>query len=657
MARLVFISPYLKGGRDASHLAHRVRYYATREGVELLPDENAAFPATQKQDSFISRLVREFPTVQEMLEYEDYLAAPTKENAAEFIKLVWEQYIDPLDKRESFVDYIANRPGVQLTGEHGLWNADGKVPVLSQAVEEIANHRGNVWTPVVSLRRDDAERLGYDNAENWRALVNASICDIAKGYKIPVEHLRWYAAFHEKDRHVHIHMIIFSTDPREGYLTKQGIRDIKSAFAKAIFRDELLYTYQKQTEYRSTLQQEAESMMSELIYKMEHGDIKSEKLERLTAALSERLKYTAGKKVYGYLPPRVKAIVDEIVDELAKDERVAAAYALWQEMRDEVCRTYSEKLPERLPISKQKEFKPVRNMVIREAMKLSDMSFSFDDEAMNDEPEETPADAPQRTQAVYRQAEHYRRAKRSLTDEDAPAPEKTAALTTLERLWEMGLSVAAHQLGKVYRDGVYVRPDADTAVKWFRRSADAGNDYSEYALGKLLLEHGNTDEGIRWLKRAAAQDNQYARYRLGKVYLTGNAVTKDIPAALEYLTAAARQGNQYAQYTLGKLYLLGKEVEQDRDAAVRWFNLAAAQGNAYAQYFLDHRDDFHGGSVGSAVIRMLHHMAGIFRENAATGDAYRGMQIDKKRRRKLREKKMAMGHKPDDHEDGMNMYR
>lgn len=658
MARLVFISPYLKGGRDASHLAHRVRYYATREGVELLPDENATLPATKKQDSFISRLVREFPTSQEMLEYEDYIKAPTRENAVEFIRLVWEQYIDLLDTREGFVDYIANRPGVQLAGEHGLWNADGKVPVLSQAVEEIANHRGNVWTPVVSLRRDDAERLGYDNAENWRALVNASICDIAKGYKIPVEHLRWYAAFHEKDRHVHIHMVIFSTDPWEGYLTKHGIREIKSAFAKTIFRDEMLYTYQKQTEYRNTLQREAESMMSELIYKMEHGDVKSEKLERLTAALSERLRYTTGKKVYGYLPPRVKAIVDELVDELANDERVAAAYALWQDMRDEVCRTYSENLPERLPLSKQKEFKPVRNMVIREALKLSEMTFTFDDEAMNDEPEpeEPLTSAPERPRSVYRQAEHYRRAKQSLADDSASAEERAAALVTLERLWEAGLTVAAHQLGKVYRDGIYVQQDADTAAQWFRRSADAGNNYSEYALGKLLLERGDTDDGIRWLKRAAAQDNQYARYRLGKVYLTGDAVTKNVAAALEYLAAAAKQGNQYAQYTLGKLYLLGKEVEQDRDAAMQWFSLAAAQGNAYAQYFLDHNSDFHSGDIGSAVIRMLHHMAQIFRENAAAGDAYRGMQIDKKRRRKLREKKMAMGHKPDDHEESQNMY-
>jgi hypothetical protein len=216
---------------------------------------------------------------------------------------VQELYIDLLDERENHIDYIAHRPGVQYDGDHGLWDANGKVKNLSAAIDEVAQHTGNVWTPIIALRREDAERLNYDNAENWRALVNASICDIAKGYKIHPDHLRWYAAFHEKKNQVHVHMVVFSTDPKEGYLTKQGIREVKAAFAKQIYRQDLISVYEKQTRYRDTLQDDAEGVMAELIAKMTHGDIHSEKLERLTVELAERLKCTTGKKVYGYLPP------------------------------------------------------------------------------------------------------------------------------------------------------------------------------------------------------------------------------------------------------------------------------------------------------------------------------------------------------------------
>ena len=194
--------------------------------------------------------------------------------------------------------------------------------------------------------------------------------EIARGYKIPLEHLRWYAAFHRKEDSVHIHMVVFSSDPKEGYLTRQGIQQVKSAFGRRIFQQDLLHVYEQKTEYRDALGRDAERTMAELIAQMETGQLQNENLERLVLELAQRLHNTQGKKVYGYLPPKTKALVDAIVDELAKDERVAAAYNLWNQMREEVCRTYSEQLPERLPLSKQKEFKAVRNMVIREMLQL-----------------------------------------------------------------------------------------------------------------------------------------------------------------------------------------------------------------------------------------------------------------------------------------------
>ena len=369
MSDLRFMSPYLKGGGDSARRANRIRYFATRPGVEVLSDSGSQ-PATKKQKAYIQRLLRAFPDARELLEYEDYLKNQTQESASEFIRQAREDFAVPMSQRENYLDYVSHRPGVQLNGEHGLWCAGGKVRNLSQAVREVAEHTGSVWTPVVAIRREDAERLGYNDADSWRHLVCACAPEIARGYKIPLEHLRWYAAFHRKEDSVHIHMVVFSSDPKEGYLTRQGIQQVKSAFGRRIFQQDLLHVYEQKTEYRDALGRDAERTMAELIAQMETGQLQNENLERLVLELTQRLQSTKGKKVYGYLPPKTKALVDAIVDELAKDQRVAAAYNLWNQMREEVCRTYSEQLPERLPLSKQKEFKAVRNMVVREVLQL-----------------------------------------------------------------------------------------------------------------------------------------------------------------------------------------------------------------------------------------------------------------------------------------------
>lgn len=655
MARLIFISPYMKGGRDAARLAHRTRYFATREGVQLLKDDNAHLPVTKKQQQYIRRLLRSFPEARELPEHEDYANTPNRQTAFALIAQIHEDFIEPMDGRENYLDYVANRPGVKALGEHGLWDAHGKVPSLENAVAEVARHTGNVWTPVISLSRENAERLGYTDLKNWQELINASITDIAKGYKIHPDRLRWYAAMHEKEKHIHVHMVIFSTDPKEGYLSRQGIRSIKSALVSTIYRNDRLHIYEQKDEQRGLLRQEAEARMATLIEQMATGTLQSDKLELLVADLAQRLREGSGKKVYGYLPPRVKRIVDEIVDELSKDERVAAAYSLWQDLREQLCIDYNQTPSQRVPLSQQKEFKTVRNMVIRETLRLSEMSFTFEDDTMPDEPEpeEPPAPSTQSSaRTIYQRAHFYRRAKTVLNDADADPGEKAMALVTLRRLWEEGYTIAAHQLGKAYRDGLGSPVDQVAAAEWFQKSAEAGNDCSAYALGKLLLEQGKFSQARIWLQKAAMQKNQYAQYRLGKLLLIGaDDVPKDMDAAIRHLKDSAAHGNQFAQYTLGKLYLLGHEVKTDREEALLYLSQAAAQGNTYAQYFIDHQNDFNGASVGTAVLRMLHQMSRIFRENAAQPAIYAGMQIDKKRRRRLQEKRMAMGHKVDDHGD------
>ena len=370
MAKLIFISPYLKGGTNSARLANHVRYISTRDGVQTLNDGAKNLPPTKKQEEYIQKLTKKFSEATLLPEYEEYISVPSRYTASEFIEQTEEIYSFDLDERENFIGYIASRPGVKKLNEHGLWNADGQVPVMQTAMDEVSQHEGNVWRPIISLPREDAERLGYDRVESWQNLIKSSLIDIAEGYKIKPDHLRWYAAMHVKEKHIHVHMVIFSTDPKEGYLTKQGIKQIKSALVRQVYKDDLLNVYQKQTAHRDLLQENALEVMDSLIQKMQDGDLKNPKLELLITELAERLRNYSGKKVYGYLPPATKRIVDAIVDELAGDERVAEAYSLWQDMRDEVFSFYSKAKPERVPLSQQKEFKPVRNMVIREVVQM-----------------------------------------------------------------------------------------------------------------------------------------------------------------------------------------------------------------------------------------------------------------------------------------------
>ena len=244
----------------------------------------------------------------------------------------------------------------------------------------------------------------------------------------------------------------------------------------------------------------------------------------------------------------------------------------------------------------------------------------------------------------------YQEAKAVLYDEDSSWAEKEEAVHTLEQLWDEGLTVAAHQLGKCYRDGLGVIPDEEQAQAWFLRSAQIGDDYSQYALGKLLQEQGRIAEAVKWYKQASIQENQYADYRLGKLYLMGKDMSKDIDQAMKYLMASAEAGNQYAQYALGKLYLMGQEVPLDRDAALYWFSQSAEQSNKYAQFFLDHWDTMGPPSVMLSVTRIIHYLAQTFREVPLPRDSTTMIQhIDRKQQEQLREKKLAMGHRLDDH--------
>jgi tetratricopeptide (TPR) repeat protein len=382
--------------------------------------------------------------------------------------------------------------------------------------------------------------------------------------------------------------------------------------------------------------------MSGLNKSMRSDICDSPRLETMVSDLAERLKTTTGKKQYGYLPKSLKGKVDEIVDELARLPEVAACYDEWNRLRDEVESYYKDKPREHLPLSQQKEFRAIKNAVVKEAVRLAVGQHTFEDAGMKDEAGD---DAPH---SVYAQAKAYRAAKDTLYDLSSTPAQHEAALLSLQTVCQQNYSPAAYLLGKVYCDGVAVPPNPTQAEYWFTLAARAGNAFAAYALGKLLLGQQRHEEAIGWLNQAADKGSHYAQYTLGKVYLLGEAAEKDVELALGYLESSANRGNQFAQYTLGKLYLLGKGVARDREQAVYWLTQSAAQGNQYAQFFLDRIDQFRPPAPILAVTRLLHHLGRIFRDNSLPPANPSGPRIDSKRRQQLMERRQATGQRMED---------
>lgn len=632
MPRIIFKCPYLKGGtKSASHLNNYVRYMATREGAQYLSPDLAQHPATPSQKQLVERLLRDFPLSRGLFEYEDYVAAPTQGNASEFITRALEDNADQIAKRENYVDYIASRPRAQRRGSHALFTDTDAPLVLSQIAGAVAHHPGNIWLPIISLCREDAARLGYDDAAQWRELLTGFAPEMAEAMKIPVEQFRWYAAFHDEAHHPHLHMVCFSADGKSGYLNTDGIEKIKAGLAKEIFRQELHELYGQQTMRRNALTQDARELLRQITERMQNGTLENPRIEQLMVFLSDQLKTVKGKKQYGYLKAPLKSVVDEIVDELQKDARISQAYGLWYELRDEVLRTYRKDLPKRLPLSRQKEFRQIHNLVIQEAVRLGEIGAVFPP---------LEADEPVIPSPEWQ----------TLTAVDTPPEQAQPLLEQLTRAAEAGQAPAQYTLGRLYRDGGPVEKNHLRSVIWLTQAAKQGDRRAMYALGKLYLEEDDLPVAMRWFRQSAELGHTLAQYRLGKLLLESGDAGRNAEA-VRWLTEAAEHGDQYAQYALGKLYLLGRQAPPDHEAAGRWLEQSAAQGNEAARATLEWMKHLRSPSVLSAATRLLHHMSRIFQEQSTSGSIASIRFTDSKLRQRIREKKIAMGHKPDDHKD------
>jgi len=504
---------------------------------------------------------------------------------------------------ENHVGYIANRPN-----SHGLFTSSEDTIQLAKVAREVDAHGGNVWTNVISLRREDAVRLGYDNPESWRTLLRSHAQTFAEQMKVPLEDLRWYAAFHDEGHHPHCHMVAYSVG-KQPYLSKAGINSIRSALARDIFKQDLLQIYQKQTEHRNALTSKGREVISDIIRQIDGGEYSNPAVEDLLMKLSDRLANHRGKKVYGYLDQPGRQLVNAIVDELGKDERIAGLYDLWYEQRENVLATYRSSMPERIPLSQNSEFKAIKNEILKQlTMDNGHLQLTVDNGELTIKRQ---GQGQNPVEAIFAVARYDDLPTEELTEEFDPDDyfadwndayklaraylygsdlveqnfDDAFALMLVEA--ERGNAFALFDVGRMCRDGLGCEQDEEKAHEWFAKAYTAflvaevdwkHNAYIQHRLGKMHAQGFGVEQSYEsaagWYEKAVEQRNLFAAYALGKQYYLGQGVEQDFHRAFELYKMAAnsqRNPNAFAMYELGQMFCDGVGTEVDEIASAMWF--------------------------------------------------------------------------------------
>ena len=613
MSQLIVTSRYLKSGNQKNKTKRRnyTKYIATRETVEIrsqkFVDRNAN--ATKNQEQLINDLINDFPESKRYLEYEDYEREPTIENAGELISTIVERNADVVGNRQNFVGYMAMRPGVEKRGSHGLFNEKNEPIILNQAANEIAEHKGNVWSHVVSLRREDAVRLGYDNSDAWRELVKRHISDIAKAQNIPLCNLKWYAAYHDTTHHPHIHLLVYSTNPKQGFLTKAGIDKIRSAFANDIFHDDLQSIYQEQTVSRDELKAVSKNEFESIVNRIASNDHTDPQLGELIRKLYIQLQNVKGKKVYGYLPKEIKETVNKIFSELAKDENIRQLYDKWCSLERLKCKTYTQKEKELPSLTDNKVFQPVRNMIIRTVLNMK--PFDVNTEIEGSEPNDEYIDnTPQNVSPLFDDAEpleeketdesaaaikyyikwndQYKKACKLIYGKDSKLNDFKKAEQLLLSESQRGNVLADYDLGKLYSTDKLGERNEETSIAKYTRALQGFlqiepnskklKPYVQYRIGKMFCYGLGTEQdyekAFEWFERSAKQKNKFAQFSLANLYYYGSGVAKDLSQAFLWYQRSSSQGQPYAAYSIAQMYRYGEYVTKDNDTAQRYYKQA-----------------------------------------------------------------------------------
>lgn len=603
MSQIIVTSRYLKSGTETKRKNY-TRYIATRETVEIREQNmiEREVPATEKQQGLLSDLLKDFPEAKKYLEYEDYKNNSTIENASELISSIIERNADVIGNRQNFVGYMAMRPGVEKRGSHGLFNDKDEPIILNQAADEIANHPGNVWSHVVSLRREDAIRLGYDNSDRWRDLVKRHISDIAKAQRIPLCNLKWYAAFHDTTHHPHIHLLVYSTNAKQGFLTNQGIDKIRSVFANDIFYDDLQSIYQAQTIRRDELKAESKMYVENLLKEITEGDFENTELEKLIKVLHMQLKNCKGKKVYGYLPPEVKETVDVIFKELSKDKSIQSLYEKWCELERQKYKTYTQKEKEFPPLYENKVFHSVRNSIIGQVLNMDSLTGFVDyiePEPIENTPDEdipppiednmtdedftwkddeikyNTSDFESDSQYYIKWSTSYKKACKIIYDKKSEKKDYEKAEQLLIKEADSGNVLAVHDLGKLYSTNKLGNKDEEKSSEYYR---EALNGFTEIEPNADFMFPYESDY------QKSVDMRSYIWYRIGKMHCYGLGTEQNYAQAFGWFLKSAEEGNKFGQYTLGNLYYYGNGTDKDLSQAFQWYMKSAEQGQPYASY-------------------------------------------------------------------------
>ena len=613
MSQLIVTSRYLKSGNQKNKTKRRnyTKYIATRETVEIrsqkFVDRNAN--ATKNQEQLINDLINDFPESKRYLEYEDYEREPTIENADELISTIVERNADVVGNRQNFVGYMAMRPGVEKRGSHGLFNEKDEPIILNRAANEIAEHKGNVWSHIVSLRREDAVRLGFDNSDAWRELVKRHISDIAKAQNIPLCNLKWYAAYHDTTHHPHIHLLVYSTNPKQGFLTTKGIDQIRSAFANDIFHDNLQSIYQEQTISRDELKAVSKTEFESIVRKIHQGGFDDPKLKNLVLKLNSQLQNVRGKKVYGYLPMEIKETVNKIFSELEKDENIRQLYEKWCALERLKYKTYTQKEKEMPALTDNKVFQPVRNMIIRTVL---DMNNRVVDAVVQDteltvsdiddpdvvisqlvdetEPFENTVTTDFVAESNYylKWSNNYKEACKLIYDKKSKLEDFQKAEQLLLTESKSGNVLAIHDLGKLHSTDKLGAKDEEKSLRYYSEalkgflevepSSKKLKPYVQYRIGKMFCYGLGTEQdyekAFEWFERSAKQKNKFAQFSLANLYYYGSGVKKDLSQAFLWYQRSSSQGQPYAAYSIAQMYRYGEYVTKDNDTAQRYYKQA-----------------------------------------------------------------------------------
>lgn len=613
LSQIIVTSRYLKSGTQKSKNKRRnyTKYIATRETVEVR-DQNTIDRndnATKNQKELIDDLLSDFPEAKRYLEYEDFKANPTVENASELISTIIERNADIIGNRQNFVGYMAMRPGVEKRGSHGLFNEKDEPIILNQAANEIAEHKGNVWSHVVSLRREDAVRLGFDNSDAWRELVKRHISDIAKAQNIPLCNLKWYAAYHDTTHHPHIHLLVYSTNPKQGFLTKAGIDKVRSVFANDIFHDDLQSIYQEQTVSRDELKAVSKNEFESIVNMIASNDHTDPQLEELIRKLYIQLQNVKGKKVYGYLPMEIKETVNKIFSELAKDENIQQLYEKWCGLERLKYKTYTQKEMELPELVDNKVFQPVRNMIIRTVLNMK--PFDVNTEIENSEPNDEYIDnTPQNMSPLFDDAEpleeketdesaaaikyyikwndQYKKACKLIYGKDAKLNDFKKAEQLLLSESQRGNVLAVYDLGKLYSTDKLGEKNEEMSIAKYTQALQGFlqiepnskkiKPYIQYRIGKMFCYGLGTEQdyqkAFEWFERSAKQKNKFAQFSLANLYYYGSGIEKDLSQAFLWYQRASSQGQPYAAYSIAQMYRYGEYVTKDNDTAQRYYQQA-----------------------------------------------------------------------------------